>query len=357
MQYLDFIDFVRNANINFILVFIYSFGLFYVFSIRKKQYSLLTIFILISVLLFFSYTSSKGWFYRHVLIPHKVRVLYADMKENKQLPSLQKIAWLFSFSKKQEADYQIFLRLPQGLTIDQVSILQRLRGNRGEKMGRDFERIDVDKIRIDIPSECAVAKIVVYAFGYKVVMKEIIDFDFYDQFYGGRPWKPEFEKIEMVPVKLKLMDTDGNPVVGEKMCFHYAKPSLSDSIQYRDVCAVLSLFRPSFSSAVSDHQGIIETQLPLILDDPFFIQYSKSQFVHYDVFKFFLNPGCSEARSNFDDDYIYPQIDWERSIDEIFDIENMEVIKSEPTQIPALRNYPDIIDVKLWTVIINPVEG
>lgn len=185
--------------------------------------------------------------------------------------------FVLAFLSLLPAQADIFkVRIPRGMYPAKVTVVCGQYGHglglqqETKRMGNDF-LIDIFPAERSAIAATKRVKLLIFCPGYKVVTADL------DVAKGetSKPFIPAFRRIPMVPIRVRLENSSGQPIMNVRVAFLLDLDSFG-YFGYSDG----ESFGARALEAVSDSRGEFTTSLPSLLDDPYLAKgsFSKRQF-------------------------------------------------------------------------------
>ena len=149
--------------------------------------------------------------------------------------------------------------IPRWIDAGNLTILPGLYGH-GLSVEWVQTKSRVHEYPVDLGDATSV-KLLIHCPGYRMVTAE---FDA-SQISGTKTFAPRFVRLPMVPLRVRLVDTAGRPLVGEQVCLSYQLLAL----EYFG-CLQGPLYRATVATATTGADGEIAVEVPSLADDPYF---------------------------------------------------------------------------------------
>ena len=151
------------------------------------------------------------------------------------------------------------IRIPQEIDPGKLTILYGERGN-GLTVGPLDTTSGVREYEVDLRNATS-AKLLIYCPGYRMVTAE---FDA-AQISGSKIFTPRFVSLPMIPLRARLVDTKGRPLVGEEVVLRHTLLEM-EYFNYGDGM----VFPAVVATATTDTDGEVAVEVPSLPDDPYF---------------------------------------------------------------------------------------
>jgi len=158
--------------------------------------------------------------------------------------------------------------LPGEIDPTKVTLLCGESGPFGLGVWHEPEKRGPCEYRLRVSSDARVVKLLIYCPGYKMVAAEFKGEDI----PASMEFRPRFQKIPMVPIRIRLVDTKSRPIAGAKVQLKHSLLEM-EYFNYWDG----AVFPQVVATATTNANGEIAVQVPSLLDDPYFAAPRKRQ--------------------------------------------------------------------------------
>jgi hypothetical protein len=149
--------------------------------------------------------------------------------------------------------------IPQEIDPGKLTLLRGTYGN-GLSLSQLDTKKGVREYEIDLRDATSV-RLLIYCPGYRMVTTDID----VTQVSGSETFSPQFVELPMVPLRVRLVDTKGRPVVGEEVLLRHTLLEMK-YFSYLDGRVHLVVV----ATATTDADGEIEVEVPSLSEDPYF---------------------------------------------------------------------------------------
>lgn len=150
--------------------------------------------------------------------------------------------------------------IPRRIDPGKLTLLCKRRGTGMTTIERVDTKDGVRKYSVDLRDVNSV-KLLVYCPGYRMVTAE---FDT-RRIADSKAFTPRFVRVPMVPLRVRLVDTDGRPLVGEQVSLRH---SLLEMEYFNYMTGMV--WPAVVATATTGGDGEIALDVPSLADDPYF---------------------------------------------------------------------------------------
>lgn len=163
------------------------------------------------------------------------------------------------------------IHIPRGISPERVSISYGIY-RKGLLVGELRGKAGTQDYQVRLAEGCRI-KMLAFCPGYRAATMEAES-----AVAALEPWVPQFEKVPMVRLKGRLVDSNGTPLPNENLVVTYDLIELMGFLGYIDG----GVPDVRIAAASTDKDGAFSVQVPWLLDDPFFAKY-KSWRSHFSL--------------------------------------------------------------------------
>jgi len=160
---------------------------------------------------------------------------------------------------------ELVIRLPAEINPSKVTILCGQYGY-GLALGPITTKRGVYEYSQKLSEKTTSVKVLVYCAGYKMVAAEIAAKDISPK----KPFAPRLERVAMIPLTVRLADSKGKPLAGEKVSVVQGLFEMEFFGYYDGM-----VFPVTVATVVTDANGEFSAEVPSLLDDPYFVKWNR----------------------------------------------------------------------------------
>src|ERR1043166_8258484 len=229
--------------------------------------------------------------------PHQL-MLKAGFRESGQLCLAILVLISGTFGANADPAAALQIRIPPEADPASLTLICGVYGNRLTVQQLETKSGHYD-YTIQLDDKARSVRLLVYRPGFKMITGEMDAGDV----QSSQPFVPHFERLQIVPLQIALLDSRGKPIAGEKLTLRH-QLATHEYFGYSDGIS----WEAALATGTTDDHGQLNIELPSLSDDPYFAKYDVSS----------LTVSQSERRSPARDDCDF-----------------------RPSQLPVLRQYEE----------------